>query len=201
MGVFHPNHLTSLSKRINVFQSGQQTESTCLYHILWWHSRRVKLIKVRVLQHSFFCRSLESSWENENFDNPKCSDRTFKSPLFNLYLFLRERERQSSSRGGAEKEGDRIQSRLQAPSCQHRAWHGAWTRELQDHDLSWSRTLNPLNHPGTPNVFLFWSALCPACACSPFLRQPGGPLLLRGHHIDAKLIVHQISIVHCSQEL
>ena len=34
---------------------------------------------------------------------------------FNVYLFLRER--QSVSRGGAEREGNRIQSRLQTLSC------------------------------------------------------------------------------------
>ena len=30
-----------------------------------------------------------------------------KHRLFNVYLFLRDRERQSASGGGAEKEGDR----------------------------------------------------------------------------------------------
>ena len=42
----------------------------------------------------------------------------------------------------------RIQSRLQALSCQHRAWCRAQTHELWDHDLSWSWTLNRLSHPG-----------------------------------------------------
>ena len=37
-------------------------------------------------------------------------------------------------------EKERIQSRLQAPSCQSRAWHGARTHRLRDHDLSRSRT-------------------------------------------------------------
>ena len=64
-------------------------------------------------------------------------------------------ERQSVSRGGLEREEDRIQSRLQALSYQHRAQCGAPTHELWDHDLTWSRTLNWPNHPGTPqnNVF------------------------------------------------
>ena len=44
----------------------------------------------------------------------------------------------------------RIWSRLQALSRQHRAWHGAWTHELRDHDLSWSLMLNRLSHPGAP---------------------------------------------------
>ena len=59
---------------------------------------------------------------------------------------------ESVSEGGAEREGDRIQSRPQAPSCQHRAICGAQTHKLWAHDLSWSRTLNWLSHPGAPSV-------------------------------------------------
>ena len=33
---------------------------------------------------------------------------------------------------------------------QLRAWHGSQTHKLWDHDLSQSRTLNRLSHPGTP---------------------------------------------------
>ena len=40
--------------------------------------------------------------------------------FFNAYLFLRERVRQSMSRGGSERGRHRIQSRFQALSCQHR---------------------------------------------------------------------------------
>ena len=72
--------------------------------------------------------------------------------IFNGYLFLWERE--CVSRGGAEREEDRICSRLQALSCQHRALCGAGTQELQDHDLNRSRILNRLSHPGTPNILL-----------------------------------------------
>ena len=60
------------------------------------------------------------------------------------------------SRGGAERGRHRICSRLQALSSQHRAQCGAWTHELQDHDLSQSRTLNWLSHPGTPEELLSW---------------------------------------------
>ena len=70
--------------------------------------------------------------------------------LILIYFWERERERQSVSRGGAETEGHRIQSRLQALSCQHKARHGAQTHKLWDHDLSSSRTLNQLSHPGAP---------------------------------------------------
>ena len=67
--------------------------------------------------------------------------------FFNVYLFLREREteRQSASRGrGHEKGRHIIQSRLQVPSCQHRAGRGAPTHKPSDHDrdLSQSQMLN-----------------------------------------------------------
>ena len=51
---------------------------------------------------------------------------------------------------GREKEGDRLRSRLQAPSCRHRAQCGARTPELQDHDPSRSQMFNRLSHPGAP---------------------------------------------------
>ena len=47
-------------------------------------------------------------------------------------------------------ERERIWSRFQAPSCQHRARHWARTHKLRDHDQSRSQTLNQLSHPGTP---------------------------------------------------
>ena len=75
------------------------------------------------------------------------------SVLFFLSLLERERERErerAREQGGAEREGDRTWSRLQAPSCQHRAPCWAWTHERWDHDLSWSQTLNPLSHTGAP---------------------------------------------------
>ena len=75
-----------------------------------------------------------------------------------VFIFDREREREretESERGrGRERGRHRIQSRLQALSRQHRAWRGAWTHRPKDHDLSWSRTLNLLSHPGTPQTLL-----------------------------------------------
>ena len=65
------------------------------------------------------------------------------------------RDRQSMSGKGAERGRHRIQSRLQALSCQHRARRGARTHELWDHDLSRSWTLNRLSYPDTP-LYLFW---------------------------------------------
>ena len=62
-------------------------------------------------------------------------------------LFLIDRERQSTSGGGAEREEDRIRSRLQALSCQHRAWCGVRTHEWWDSDLSPSQTLTRWSEP------------------------------------------------------
>ena len=66
-----------------------------------------------------------------------------------IYLFLRERQRQREQGRGRERGRHRIRSRLQAPSCRHRAQRGARTHELSDHDLSGSRRLNRLSCPST----------------------------------------------------
>ena len=62
----------------------------------------------------------------------------FKKSFFNVYLFLRERQRGRH----------RIWSRFQSLNCQHKAWHGARTHVLRDHDLNQSQMLNQLSHPG-----------------------------------------------------
>ena len=81
-----------------------------------------------------------------------------KKIFFKVYLFFTQREREREKEtwaGEGQREGrQRIQSWLQAPSCQHRAWRGAQTHKLQDYDLSWSRTLNQLSHPGAPKILL-----------------------------------------------
>ena len=59
------------------------------------------------------------------------------------------------NRGGSERGRHRIWSRLQALSCQHRAWCEARTHGPRDHDLSWSRPPNRLSQPGAPrDIFL-----------------------------------------------
>ena len=68
--------------------------------------------------------------------------------------FIFERQRQSTSRGGAETEGD-TESEAGSRLGQHRARCRARTHELWDHDLSQSRTPNRLSHPGTPTWALF----------------------------------------------
>ena len=57
-------------------------------------------------------------------------------------MFIYFWERQSKQGRGRERGRHRIQSRLQALSCQHRAWWGARTRQLRAHDLSQSWMLN-----------------------------------------------------------
>ena len=77
-----------------------------------------------------------------------CLSFFFFFNCLNVYLFLRER--QSASRGGAERGWHWIWSRLRALSGQPRAWCGARTQKPQDHDRSRSRTLNWWSHPGAP---------------------------------------------------
>ena len=86
--------------------------------------------------------------------------------IFFIFLFIferereRERERESERAWVGEEQRERGRHRergsLQALSCQDRAWRGAWTHELRDHDLSPSRMLNQLSHPGTPHVYFNW---------------------------------------------
>ena len=86
-------------------------------------------------------RDLDLSW-SQTFNR-------LSHPGSPMFIYFWERERQSMSKGRTEKEGDRIGSRLQALSCQHRARHGARTHELWDHDLSWSWP------PGAPMSKMF----------------------------------------------
>ena len=51
---------------------------------------------------------------------------------------------------------ERQRHRIQALSCQYRAWCGAWTHKLRDHDLSWSQMLNQLSHLGASITSSFW---------------------------------------------
>ena len=77
--------------------------------------------------------------------------------IFYVYLFLKERKTQCEWGRGREREGDTIQSRVQAPSCQHRAWLRARTHKPWDHDLSWGQMPNRLSHPGAPGYVYFKS--------------------------------------------
>ena len=68
--------------------------------------------------------------------------------VFNVYLLLREKECKWRRSRERDRQTERIPSRLQAPSQQHRARCRARTHEPWDDDLSRSGTLNRLNHPG-----------------------------------------------------
>ena len=74
--------------------------------------------------------------------------------LIIFYLFLRERDRDRTRVGEGQRERGRhrIGSRLQAPSCQHRAQCRSWTHEPWDQDLSRSWMLYQLSHLGTPKI-------------------------------------------------
>ena len=72
--------------------------------------------------------------------------------FFLMFLFTFETETEHEQGRGRERGRPRIQSRLQAPSCRHRARRGAGTHEPRDHDLSRSQMLNRLSPPGAPLV-------------------------------------------------
>ena len=63
-----------------------------------------------------------------------------------MFIYFWERGTQSVSRGATESEAG-----SRPLSCPLRVQCRAWTQELQDHDLSWSRMLNRLSHPGAPH--------------------------------------------------
>ena len=75
--------------------------------------------------------------------------------MFLFYFWERERETEIEQGRGRERRRHRIRNRLQALSCQHRAWYGVATHGPWDHDLSPSQMLNRLSHPGPQNrIFL-----------------------------------------------
>ena len=100
-----------------------------------------------------WCKSSDASLDQLEGIHITCS--FFLIKFFNVCLFLRERE----SRGGGRH---RLRSRLQALSCQYRAWCGIWTHEPWDHDLSWSQMLNWLSHPGAPYGLFLNKAFSPS---------------------------------------
>ena len=72
-----------------------------------------------------------------------------------MFVYFWEIETQSLyhrvSWGGAERKGNKTRSRLQALSCQHRAWCGAQTH------MTWAEVgcFNQLSHPGAPIITPF----------------------------------------------
>ena len=98
---------------------------------------------------------------------------------FNVYLFLRQRETEHERGRGRERGRHRIGSRLQALSRQHRAQRGARTHRLRDRDLSWSRTLNQLSHPGAPRPWFLRGCDLQCARAVSFQHVPGQPLTFR----------------------
>ena len=122
------NHLSGISIFWAMFASGSWVNGTWAFQVMS-HSRSVKS------QHCLVFLFV------------------YGSLFFFFLMFIFERERQSTSGGGAEREGDRTGSRLQAPSCQHRVRRGARTHKPWDHDLSRSPMLRQLSHPGAPCIW------------------------------------------------
>ena len=87
---------------------------------------------------------------------PKSDTQPTEPPRHPMFIHLWERERDRVWVGKGQRERrHRIWSRLQAPSCQHRAWHRFWTHKPWYHELSQSRTLNRLSYPGAPELLIF----------------------------------------------
>ena len=78
----------------------------------------------------------------------RSTDWATQAPLF-VYLF-RERDSKHIGAGKGERENPK-----KSPHGQHRAQRGARTHRPWDHDLSWSRPLNRLSHPGAPLPQIF----------------------------------------------
>ena len=79
----------------------------------------------------------------------------FKKKFFLTFIHSWDRERQSMNGGGSEREGDtecEAGSRVGAVSTEPDA--GLELTNRWDHDLSQSRTLNWLNHSGTPDLLI-----------------------------------------------
>ena len=73
--------------------------------------------------------------------------------IFFECLFIFERKTEYQQGRSQERGEQRIWNRLQALSCQHRAWCGASTHEPRDHALSIAvGMLNWLSHPGAPRL-------------------------------------------------
>ena len=67
-----------------------------------------------------------------------------------MFIYFWETDTEHEQGRGRERGRHRIRGRLQALSRQPRAQRGEQTHRPQDHDLSRSRTLNWLSHPGAP---------------------------------------------------
>ena len=98
----------------------------------------------------------------------------FKKNFFNAFIYFWRRERDRAWAGEGQREGETQNlKQAQALSCQHRARHGARTHRPRDRDLSRSRILNRLSHPGTPEWLLFFNLTSAGEIRKIFLGVPG----------------------------
>ena len=163
MWVFYPKLLssdsTSLFYPLSICLKPPKSRPRCLRLMVVNMLTRKKKISFRNNLCFFWLPDDRSKYDVIHLPKENDSYRFGKSLVlkkifFNVYLFLRQRERHthSMSRGGLERGRHRIWSRLQALRCQHRSRQGARTHRLWDHDLSQSSMFNRLRHPGAPGV-------------------------------------------------
>ena len=93
---------------------------------------------------------------------------------------MRQRETEHERGRVRERGRHRIWNRLQALSCQHRARCGARTHGPRNHDLSQSRPLNQLSHPGAP-LQIISAVTFASPSCHNFLFSPSFYLLDNCH--------------------
>ena len=104
--------------------------------------------------------------------------------FFNVYLFLRERNTKHEQGRSRERGRHRIRSRLQAPSCRHRARRGARAHEPRDHDLSRSQTFNQLSHPGAPKYTILNNVGMYVAPCLAHRKLPASSDVMEQYDID-----------------
>ena len=107
----------------------------------------------------FFFFSSSLVFSHSSFSPPSPSPPYFFNVFFLLFVSEKKRQTDKALAGEGQRERGRhkIQSRRQAPSCQHRARHSARTHKLWDHNLSWNQTPNQLSHPeALPSSSLKW---------------------------------------------
>ena len=117
-----------------------------------------------------------------------------------LFIFLRQGETEHEQGRARERGRHSIRNRLQALSCQHRARRGARTHRPRDHDLSRSRSLNRLSHPGAPMCKLF-KAPCGHLILQFFLLRFLVSLLLvpTGSAASGSQVVKHLLLIDCDK--
>ena len=122
-----------------------------------YHARKQGSHKINIKREDGnMSNTVGQSSQLKEFPMAKDRGNFFLFFLFLIFIYFWERKTETECKQGRNRRRGRhrIQSRIQALSCQHNAWHGARTHELCNHDLRWSRMLNQLSHPGAlPSPF------------------------------------------------